>query len=346
MGKNGRAASRSGIRRRAAIGLTFASGPRIGQNFLEHPNLDQQSEHCDETSDMSDQTHMDHVLQCMEIIGGNRAIRQTITAPGLDVWIDSRPLGLGSGGGDVHYVSTCGGGHVTRVALADVAGHGESVDGLAIVLRKLMRKYINTLDQTRFARTLNREFAAAAESGRFATALLVTYFAPTQHLILCNAGHGRPLRYSAKQSIWQFLDLESTGNCATLKTSKAWYHVERVANLPLGVLEPIEYEQVAVELEEGDIVLLYTDAITETMDDAGQMLGEAGLLSLVSTFNPDNFIELGERLLAAIDVRRGRSAAADDQTLIVMKQSQTSPPRPSLRRTARTLAKMIGLSRV
>jgi hypothetical protein len=30
-----------------------------------------------------------YVMQCMEIIGGNRAERRTITAPGLDIWIDS-----------------------------------------------------------------------------------------------------------------------------------------------------------------------------------------------------------------------------------------------------------------
>ena len=99
---------------------------------------------------MREQTLNEHALQCMEIIGGNRALRQTIAAPGLAIWIDSRPLELGAGGGDVHYISTCGGGYVTRLAIADIAGHGESADGLAIILRKLMRKYINTLDQTRF----------------------------------------------------------------------------------------------------------------------------------------------------------------------------------------------------
>ena len=97
----------------------------------------------------------------------------------------------------MHYISTCGAGYVTRLALADIAGHGESVDGLAIALRKLMRKYINTLDQTRFATALNRELMASPKQGPFATALLLTYFAPTRHLIICNAGHGRPLRYSS-----------------------------------------------------------------------------------------------------------------------------------------------------
>ncbi len=286
------------------------------------------------------------VIQCMEIIGGNRAERQTIAAPGLDIWVDSRPLGFGKGGGDVHYISTCGAGYVTRLTLADIAGHGESVDGFAIALRKLMRKYINTLDQTRFARALNRELAADVEFGRFATALLLTYFAPTRHLIICNAGHGRPLRYSARDGKWNYLDLQSAGARPSLKASRARYHLEGVANLPLGVLEPMEYEQLAVELDEGDVVVLFTDAITEATDLSGHMLGESGLLSLVKNLAPGNVAELGERLVAEIDRRRGKSSDADDQTVIVIKRAETPLPRVSLLRTARTLAKLVGLSRV
>ena len=144
-----------------------------------------------------------------------------------------------------------------------------------------MAEYINTLDQTRFARALNRELAAGDDSGRFATALLLTYFAPTRHLMLCNAGHGRPLWYSATRNVWQFLDLATAGDCQSLKTSTARYHLERLANLPLGILDPIDYEQFAIELGPGDRLVLCTNTITESFDGAGQMLGETGLLALV-----------------------------------------------------------------
>jgi sigma-B regulation protein RsbU (phosphoserine phosphatase) len=296
------------------------------------------------TGNRAEQREAEHALQCMEIIGGNRAIRQTIDAPGLKIWIDSRPLGRG--GGDVHYVSTCGAGYVTRLALADISGHGESVDRLAVALRKLMRKHINTLDQTRFARSLNRELAALDQSGRFATAVLATYFAPSRHLILCNAGHGHPLWYSTKHAQWQYLDLESAGDCQTLKLSKARYHLERLANLPLGILDPINYQQFAVELSHGDVVVLCTDAITECSDDGGELLGETGLLALVRQLGSNDRSQIGERLVDAIEARRNGRTAADDQTLIVLEHSSTGPPRPSLGRTVRTLAKMIGLSRV
>jgi serine phosphatase RsbU (regulator of sigma subunit) len=290
-------------------------------------------------------------VPCLGIVDGNGASRRTFVTPGLDIRIDSRPLGRDGAGGDVHYISMCGGGHVTRLALADVAGHGASVDGFAKVLRTLMRKYINVLDPTRFAMALNRELTGNSECGSFATALLLTYFAPTSHLIICNAGHGRPLRYSAQRGSWDVLELKSAGSCPSLKSSPARYHLERLANLPLGVLDPTDYEQFAVELREGDIVVLCTDGITESRDATGHMLGERGLFALVNQLGRENQtglgqVGLGERLLDAIDSRRGPSGATDDQTLIVIQRNRMPLPRPSLRRTAQTLAKLIGLSRI
>jgi phosphoserine phosphatase RsbU/P len=305
---------------------------------------------------MANPADTEHAMQCMEIVGGNRAVRQSFRAPGLEIWIDSRPLTLArpaaeklaaeSGGGDVHYLSTCGAGYVTRLALADLAGHGQSVDSQAVSLRKLMRKYINTLDQTRFAKSLNEELSAGVEAGRFATAVLLTYFAPTSHLIICNAGHGRPLRYSAKRGKWQFLDLNSAGDCPSLHVSKARYHLERVANLPLGVLEPMDYEQFAVDFAAGDVVLLYTDAITESTDAAGNLLGETGLLSMVENIDSEGMEDIGEHLLRALDRRDGDGPAKDDRTLIVVRRADTQPPRPSIGRTVSTLAKMVGLRHV
>src|SRR5215211_6820281 len=91
-----------------------------------------------------------HAIQCMEVVGGNGVRQERLSGTGLEMWVDSRPLG-GEAGGDIHYLSLCGGGHMTRLVLADVAGHGISVAEAARRLRTLMRKNINTLNQTRFA---------------------------------------------------------------------------------------------------------------------------------------------------------------------------------------------------
>jgi hypothetical protein len=218
-------------------------------------------------------------LQCLEIFGGNRTVQHALTSPGLDVWIDSRPF-AGASGGDLHYVSLCGSGRVTRFIVADISGHGPDMDELAQWLLKMARRHINLLDQTRFARALNRDFSEKVGDGQFATVLLATYFAPTHHLIVCNAGHPRPLWYSHLAAGWQFLDQAAANTGPSIRTERVRYMLSPVANLPLGVIEPTKYRQFAAKLEMGDMVIIYTDAMTEARNPAGEMLGERRLLEL------------------------------------------------------------------
>ena len=114
-----------------------------------------------------------HALQCMEIWGGSSAVERSASTPGLDLWVWSRPYQQTGGGGDVHYVSLCGGGLITRLILADVSGHGASVADMARSLRDLMRRNINSKSQSRFVRDLNRQFTELAKMSRFATAVPV-----------------------------------------------------------------------------------------------------------------------------------------------------------------------------
>src|SRR5262249_29484123 len=99
-----------------------------------------------------------HALQCMEIWGDNRAADTGVSTPGLDLWVYSCPHDQADGGGDVHYVSLCGGGVITRFILADVSGHGASVANMARSLRDLMRRNINRKNQASLVKELNRQF--------------------------------------------------------------------------------------------------------------------------------------------------------------------------------------------
>ena len=57
-----------------------------------------------------------HAMQCMEIWGGSHNAENAVSTPGLDLWIYSQPYQEASAGGDVHYVSLCGGGVITRAS--------------------------------------------------------------------------------------------------------------------------------------------------------------------------------------------------------------------------------------
>lgn len=286
-----------------------------------------------------------HALQCLELVGGNRATDQQIKSPGMDTWVTSRPH-RGEAGGDVYYFSMCGSGRVTRLAMADISGHGAEADATARWLRGLMRKHINLLDQTRLAQAINAEFPDDAEIRRFATVLFVTYFAPTQHLIVCNAGHPRPIWFSQRLGRWQLLDEDTPDSGTSIRQAKGTYLLRRVANLPMGVIEPTDYYQFAVQLEPGDLILVYTDALIEAADPQGALLGEEGLLRLASELEPTEPQEFARALVAQVEAWRAHAPANDDQTLVVMRQNGSAAPRLTLAQACKSAAKMLGLMRV
>src|SRR3954447_8066334 len=145
-------------------------------------------------------------LQCMEVWGGNRSADAGVIMAGLDAWVYCRPfMDTGGGGGDVFSVSSCATGRITRLLIADVAGHGEVVSSTATQLQRLMRRYVNHLDQAQFVRSMNRQFTTLGTAGCFATAVVTTFFSPTNELTLCNAGHPPPLLYRARTRSWSLL---------------------------------------------------------------------------------------------------------------------------------------------
>src|SRR5947209_2852574 len=176
-------------------------------------------------------------MHCMEIWGGSHAAAARTSTPGLDVWVSSQPHEAAPHGGDVHYVSLCGGGMITRLIVADLSGHGSSAAAAALGLRKLMRRNINRKDQSRLVRALNRQFLRQSKLRRFATAVVATYLTTRDTLTVCNAGHPRPFRYRAADRAWD-----------TLTTADG----DGPANLPLGIDADTPYTQLAVPLGRGD----------------------------------------------------------------------------------------------
>jgi serine phosphatase RsbU (regulator of sigma subunit) len=274
----------------------------------------------------------------MEIWGGNDAVESAVSTPGLDVWVYSRPHHGAAQGGDVHYVSLCGGGVITRMIVADVSGHGESVAELSGVLRTLVRKNINRKSQTRLVAALNQQFAAHARIGLFATAVVATYLADRDRLTVSNAGHPRPLWYRSALGQWSLLKPRDGRAGHELAASPTG-----TTNLPLGIDDDTRYDEVELDLGPGDLVVLYTDALSEATDGAGQMLGEAGLLAIARTLDMLNPIGLGPALLEGITSYHGGMPADDDATLLVLHHNAGPSPRLSIAQKLDVYAKVFGL---
>lgn len=244
-------------------------------------------------------------LVCMEVRGGNVPADVALRAPGLHLHVLSRPYHEAAGGGDVHYVSSCGTGRITRLMVADVAGHGADVDAVANTLQTLMRRFVNRIDARQFVQDMNDEFVSVTESGVFATAIVATYFAPTGRLSLINAGHPPPLLFRAETGQWTIID-----DAASVGPN----------NLPLGVLDRTEYESIEIDLAPGDAVVCYTDSLPESRDAAGELLGYDRLLGLAQALTHGQ--RLGDWLaqwLAAIDAIRPGNLATDDLTAVLIR---------------------------
>src|SRR5215813_14808446 len=88
-------------------------------------------------------------LKCAETWASNQGTSSVAELPGLSVWVHAMPFGADDGGGDVHYVSVCPSCIVSRIALADVSGHGRAVMLLGAKLQELMHRYL-TQQHARF----------------------------------------------------------------------------------------------------------------------------------------------------------------------------------------------------
>jgi serine phosphatase RsbU (regulator of sigma subunit) len=251
-------------------------------------------------------------MECMQVWGGNTVAETAVSTSGLDVWLYCKPYGDGVHGGDIYSLSSCSSGRITRLALADVRGHGETVLALAGSLRRLMRRHIDHINQGALVEAINRELAAMGDTNTFATGLVATFFVPTRTLSLTNAGHPAPLLFSASRREWRALEHESTAAPLT--------------NVPLGMFESASYTQLGVKMSTNDLLLCYTDGLEECVDHAGETMGRHGLARIAAGTNPDEPSTVIPEILRRLTSMSADNLSGDDVTVMLIRANGASIP--------------------
>ncbi len=254
-----------------------------------------------------------HRLGCMEVWGTNARVSTAIELPGLSTWVYSNPLGSG-GGGDLHYMSVCGNGDLSRVVLADVSGHGEQASSAATFLQALMRSYIDLWDQADVMRELNRVLWREWRGRHYASAVILGYRRSTGELAFTNAGHPPPLWRRTPENSWVPLNEHAPDP------------VTGVVSTPAGLLLDAEYSQTILRLAVGDSLLLYTDGLTEAVNDKGEDLGWPAFLEAARSAPVGSPQALGQAVLDTVDDFRHGAAPIDDQTLMIIERSNEEQP--------------------
>jgi len=183
------------------------------------------------------------------------------------------------------------------IVVGDVAGKGVAAALYMAKLSSEMRYHARgRLSAGAVLSALNRELAMEMESGMFVTMALLVLEPKKGKLTISSAGHPAPILR------------KPDGTVSELQIKR---------NLPLGVSENYEYRETEYILKSGDLVLLYTDGITEAMNGSGDMFGAARLKHVVSCGGQDP-----QQLLASISRSVGEHAAgrpqSDDLTMVCL----------------------------
>ncbi|REK15571.1 MAG: hypothetical protein DWQ37_09270 [Planctomycetota bacterium] len=211
-------------------------------------------------------------LGCMEVGGGNGNVRKRYAMAGLDLYILGRPAAPNFGG-DVHFISSCASGRITRMLLADVCAPRPLFAELSAAFRWLMARYINSISQARLAEEVHGQIRSFWDRGALTTTVMGTFFSPTRSLSLWNAGHPPPLVYRHSRRSWHLLRRTDAPRVSASD-----------AAIPL--VSKDETQKFSERLEKDDLILCYSNTVAECASE-GRFRNARGLLDQLNQCQAD-----------------------------------------------------------
>lgn len=242
-------------------------------------------------------------IRCAEVWGGISNRDQDVSSAGVVASLHSS-ASAGGKGGDIYYLSVCGNDHLTRIAIADVVGHGEAVSAVS---EDLYQALLQHMDQPSNAQVLARLNDRVADRGLQAmtTAAIVGFYTQDSNLSFAYAGHAPVLVRRQAETSWT----RAQGRSDELQ------HI----NAPLGVLPDSQFDEGRMRLEHGDRLFLYTDGVPEAQDGQGELFGEERLLQVLEGCAASSVQEIKQAMLAAVRAHTGGHLGHDDLTLMAME---------------------------
>jgi serine phosphatase RsbU (regulator of sigma subunit) len=189
------------------------------------------------------------------------------------------------------------------VAVGDISGKGLPGALLMASLQGLIRSN-PALNQGHLAALmdgLNASLYELTASNRFATLFFAIIDTCNRSLEYVNAGHNPPLLFR-------------NGPSKTVAVQSLDH-----AGLPLGAILGSQYECQKVSIQAGDVLVAYTDGVTEAQNSAGEEFGEQRLREVVANALARPAAEISERVRMRLRDFTGHALPFDDLTLVVIK---------------------------
>ena len=187
--------------------------------------------------------------------------------------------------------------------ISDVSGKGIPASLVMVMIRTVFVSALHqmkTIQCAKIVSSINRSLSADFAIDKFATLLFIIFDKSTGKISFSNAGHGPVFCYRAKHK-----------KCSLTKRD----------GVPIGIMEDSEYLQAEIPFEVGDIVVMYTDGITEMRNSLKEEYGRNRLQNLVASNADMNADELNRLIVDDVDNFRGEVPPHDDMTVLIMKRT-------------------------
>ena len=190
-------------------------------------------------------------------------------------------------------------------AIGDVSGKGVPASLFMAVTRTLFRMSANMTDSPcQIVTTINDTIVKDNDECMFVTMFVGMLDLNTGTLRFCNAGH----------------------NPAVLADSRGARFMREAENIPVGVMGGFEYTEETVQLRDDEMLLLYTDGLTEAENARKELFGDDRLLQLMSTDTHQSPKDAVERLKTAVAEFADGVDQSDDLTMLCLRLDSCVEP--------------------
>jgi sigma-B regulation protein RsbU (phosphoserine phosphatase) len=235
-------------------------------------------------------------LELSQVIQRGLLPREVPSIAGMNIAAFSRPAQI-VGGDYFDFVDFKDGTH--GFVMADVSGHGVSAGMFMSSLQTAFHTLVPDADSPlSVLERINRLYIHNINFTTFVTTFLGKYDPKSGIMSYANAGHNSAYLYrmATNEEIW----LRPTGPA-------------------IGLMEKFTLYKEHVKMEPGDILLLYTDGITEAANDHGALWGEDRLADIIRGNAELSAEQIIQRILKALKEHTGGNTFVDDVTLVISK---------------------------
>ena len=185
-------------------------------------------------------------------------------------------------------------------AVGDVSGHGIGpallMAGLVGFVRSNAAAYSDNL--TEFVKSVNINLCGISEESMFATFFYGILNRKDMTFTFVNAGHNPPLHYRKNKDRFDSLD---TGD------------------LFIGAITDVSFHQSAIKFEKGDLLMMYTDGVTETFNNKNEQFGEDRLKEIIKNNSDRDISDIIRTVKNELEYFSGQKPQADDITMLIIR---------------------------